>query len=145
MFFGTYTPRLDDKARLVLPAKFRDELAEGLVLAKGHEGCLYVWARDVFARQAAELARASMSDRSAREYRRALFGGARDDPADKQGRLTIPPDLREYAGLDKDVVAIGAMDHIEIWDAARWAADSPDRDAQYKNLDAPAYPGTEHS
>src|SRR5262245_18365565 len=122
MFFGTYTPKLDDKGRLFLPAKFRDELAEGLVVTRGQERCLNVWSREEFGRFTERLPAMPVTNKSGRDYVRMLFAGASDETPDKQGRITIPPMLREYASLSKDCIVIGAMNRVEIWDAASWAA-----------------------
>src|SRR5690606_27659906 len=107
MFFGTYTPRLDDKGRLFLPAKFRDELTEGLVVTRGQERCLYVWSMEEFGRLTERLREAPVTNRGARDYVRMFFAGASDEKPDKQGRITIPPMLREYASLTRDCVVIG--------------------------------------
>ena len=103
MFFGTYTPKLDDKGRLFLPAKFRDELAEGLVVTRGQERCLYVWSIADFGELTERLREAPVTNKAARDYVRMLFAGASDETPDKQGRITIPPMLREYAVADADV------------------------------------------
>jgi MraZ protein len=120
MFLGTHTPRLDDKGRLILPAKFRDELAGGVVITKGQERCLYVFPAAEFQRYAAEQAARPMSDKTARAFTRVLFSGAHDEVPDKQGRVTIPAPLRAYAGLERDLVVIGASTRVEVWDAAAW-------------------------
>jgi MraZ protein len=120
MFLGTHTPRLDEKGRLILPAKFRDELAGGVVITKGQERCLYVFAAAEFQRYAAEQSARPMSDKAARAFTRVLFSGAHDEVPDKQGRVTIPAPLRDYAGLERDLVVIGAMTRVEVWDAAAW-------------------------
>ncbi|QSB03905.1 division/cell wall cluster transcriptional repressor MraZ [Natronoglycomyces albus] len=120
MFLGTHTPRLDDKGRLILPAKFRDELAGGVVVTKGQERCLYVFPTPEFQRLADELQRAPMSSKSARAYNRVFFASAHDEIPDKQGRVTIPAHLRTYAGLERDLVVIGASTRVEIWDATAW-------------------------
>jgi MraZ protein len=122
MFLGTHTPRLDDKGRLILPAKFRDELAGGVVITKGQERCLYVFPTAEFQRYAAEQSARPMSDKTARAFTRVLFSGAHDEVPDKQGRVTIPAPLRTYAGLDRDLVVIGASTRVEVWDAAAWEA-----------------------
>src|SRR3712207_1885914 len=106
MFLGTHTPRLDDKGRLFLPAKFRDELAGGVVITRGQERCLYVFTRAAFAAKAEELQSASLTSRSARDYGRMFFSSASDEVPDKQGRVTIPAALRQYAALDRDCVVI---------------------------------------
>ena len=119
-FMGTYTPKLDEKGRLFLPAKFRDRLAEGLVVTQGQENCLVVWPTDVFMEEARRAQATPMTVRGARDYARVLFAGADEGSLDKQGRIGIPAPLREYAALERDVVVIGVMDRIEIWDPARW-------------------------
>ncbi|MFI9105233.1 division/cell wall cluster transcriptional repressor MraZ [Streptomyces fildesensis] len=120
MFLGTYAPRLDDKSRLVLPAKFREQLAEGLVITKGQERCLYVWPLRGFQAVTEELRRAPLTSKPARDYMRVLFAGATDEVPDKQGRITVPQPLREYAGLDRDCAVIGADTRVEVWSAQAW-------------------------
>ena len=120
MFLGTYSPRLDEKGRLFLPAKFRDQLADGLVITKGQERCLYVFAAAAFDELATKNAQAPLSAKAARDYRRVLFAGASHETPDRQGRINVPPQLREYAGLRRDCAVIGASSHVEIWDAAAW-------------------------
>ncbi|HEU5126796.1 MAG TPA: division/cell wall cluster transcriptional repressor MraZ [Glycomyces sp.] len=122
MFLGTHNPRLDDKGRVILPAKFREALAEGVVITKGQERCLYVFPEDEFARLADALQSAPMSSKTARAYNRVFFASAHDETPDKQGRVTIPPRLREYAGLDRDLVVIGASNRVEIWNTGTWDA-----------------------
>jgi MraZ protein len=122
VFLGTHTPRLDDKGRLILPAKYRDELAPGLVLTKGQERCLYVFPRAEFARIAEALRTAPVSAKAVRDYSRVFFASAADDLPDKQGRITIPAPLRDYAALERDCVVIGANTRLEIWDSAAWDA-----------------------
>src|ERR1700704_5892067 len=113
MFLGTYAPRLDDKSRLVLPAKFREQLAEGLVITKGQERCLYVWPLAEFQSVTEQLRRAPLTSKSARDYMRVLFAGAHDEVPDKQGRVTVPPPLRDYAGLSPGCAVIGAHTRVE--------------------------------
>ncbi len=134
-FMGTYTPKLDDKGRLFLPAKFRDRLAEGLVVTQGQENCLVVWPEDVFMQEAQRAQQTPLTQRGARDYARVLFAGAEQGSPDKQGRVGIPPHLRAYAGLDKDVVVIGVMDRIEIWDPQRWTEYSSQAQAKFAELD----------
>ena len=120
MFLGTYSPRLDVKGRLALPAKFRTELEGGLVITKGQERCLFVFGMREFERITELLRSAPVTDRRARDYSRVFFAGASDDSPDAQGRISIPPALRAYAGLEKDCVVIGANTRVEICDAAAW-------------------------
>ncbi|NLI19555.1 MAG: division/cell wall cluster transcriptional repressor MraZ [Actinomycetales bacterium] len=120
MFLGTYEPRLDEKGRLILPAKYRDELAAGLVLTRGQERCLYVFPMAEFERIAQQLRSAPVNSKQSRDYLRLFLSGATDEVPDKQGRVTIPPGLRRYANLGRDVVVIGAGHRVEIWDAEAW-------------------------
>lgn len=121
MFLGTHTPRLDEKGRLFLPAKYREELAHGLVLTKGQERCIYVFPQSEFGRITEVLRTAPVTAKAVRDYSRVFFASASDEIPDRQGRITIPPGLREYAALDRDCVVIGANTRLEIWDSAAWA------------------------
>jgi transcriptional regulator MraZ len=119
MFLGTHTPHLDEKGRLFLPAKYREELARGLVLTKGQERCLYVFPLTEFDR-VTEALRAPVTTKAVRDYSRVFFASASDETPDRQGRITVPAALREYAGLQRDCVVIGANTRLEIWDAQAW-------------------------
>ncbi|MDQ1683602.1 MAG: transcriptional regulator MraZ [Frankiaceae bacterium] len=141
MFLGTYSPRLDEKGRVFLPAKFRDELAGGLVITKGQERCLYVFAAAEFGRLTERLREAPLTAKGARDYSRVFFASAHDDTPDKQGRITVPPPLREYAGLDRDCVVIGANTRVEIWDAAAWATYLAGQEEQFSSLSEEVLPG----
>lgn len=141
MFFGTYTPKLDDKGRLFLPAKFRDELSEGLVVTRGQERCLTVWSLEDFGGLTERLREAPVTNKGARDYVRMLFAAASQEVPDKQGRISIPSVLREYASLDKDVMVIGAMNRIEIWDPASWTAYSEEQEQKFSELSDEVFPG----
>lgn len=141
MFLGTHSPRLDDKGRLILPAKFRDELAEGLVITKGQERCLYVWPMAEFARITEQMRNAPVTSKAARDYMRVFFAGAFDQVPDKQGRITIPPPLREYAGLTRDCVVIGANTRVEIWDAEAWNRYLAEQEEAFAKLSEEVLPG----
>ena len=120
MFLGTHAPRLDEKGRLILPAKYRDELAGGVVITKGQECCLYVFPQEEFTRITEALRTAPVTAKSVRDYSRVFFASASDEVPDKQGRITLPPALRAYAGLQRDCVVIGANTRLEIWDTQAW-------------------------
>jgi len=120
VFLGTHTPRLDDKGRLFLPAKFRDRLASGLVVTRGQERCLYVFPMDEFVRVAEAMRNAPVTSKIVRDYLRVFLSGASDEIPDKQGRVTVPSTLREYAGLTRDCTVIGAGSRVELWDTAAW-------------------------
>jgi len=141
MFFGTYTPKLDDKGRLFLPAKFREDLADGLVVTRGQERCLTVWSMTDFGRLTDRLREAPVTNKGTRDYVRMLFAAASQEVPDKQGRITIPPVLREYAALTKDVMVIGAMNRIEIWDPTSWAEYSQEQEQVFSDLSDEVFPG----
>ena len=141
MFLGTYEPRLDDKARLILPAKFRAELADGLVLTRGQERCLYVFSAQEFARVHEQMRAAPLSSKQARDYIRVFLSGASDEVPDKQGRITIPASLRSYAGLDRELAVIGAGSRAEIWDAASWQQYLTEKEAAFSDTEDEVIPG----
>jgi MraZ protein len=128
VFTGTYSPRLDDKGRIILPKKFRAQLADGLVLTRGPDHSLYLFARDEFARYAEEMKRAP------RDHRLMVFPGASEEEADKQGRVTIPPTLRDYAGLTRECAVVGNITHAEIWDAQAWERYQAEHEPMFANL-----------
>ena len=120
MFLGTHAPRLDDKGRLILPAKFREQLEPGVVVTRGQERCLYLFPAAEFERLAEQLRQAPVTSKQARDYLRVFLSGASDEVPDRQGRITIPANLRTYAGLTRDCAVIGAGQRVEIWDAMAW-------------------------
>lgn len=142
MFLGTHTPRLDEKGRLILPAKFRDDFAEGLVITRGQERCLNVWPTLRFAEIARDLGRGgSVTRKDLRDYTRVFLSGASADTPDKQGRVTIPPLLRRYAHLEREVSVIGAGDRVEIWDSGAWQAYLTEQEDRYASLSEEVMPG----
>jgi MraZ protein len=141
MFLGTYSPRLDDKGRLVLPAKFRDGLATGLVFTKGQERSIVVWPAAEFAEYAERLNVASRSDAAVRAYLRVLFSGATDEIPDRQGRVMVPAALREYAGLNREVVVVGNGSTLEIWNAPAWEQYLAGQEDNFSDLSEEVIPG----
>ncbi len=139
-FLGTYTPRLDDKGRLILPAKFRPQLAGGLVMTRGQERCLFLLPMDEFRRWHDQLRQAPVTSKQTRDYLRVFLSGASDELPDKQGRISIPPVLRQYAGLDREVAVIGAGSRVEIWDLAAWEAYLADQEAGYADATEEVFP-----
>ncbi|WP_349828430.1 division/cell wall cluster transcriptional repressor MraZ [Brevibacterium litoralis] len=120
MFLGTHFQRLDDKGRLILPAKFREELANGLVITRGQEHCLTLFPTREFESIHEQMRSAPMTSKDARDYLRVFLSGASDEHPDKQGRITVPQLLRKYAGLDRDVAVIGMGNRVEMWDSTTW-------------------------
>jgi MraZ protein len=134
MLLGTHRPRLDEKGRLALPVRFRDELPEGVVITKGQERCLYGFPLAEFAAIGEKLRTQPISAKALREYSRTLFGSASHETPDKQGRVTLPPALRDYAGLERDVVVVGINSRFEIWDAAAWDAATVEGDRSFADI-----------
>lgn len=120
MFLGTHTPRLDDKGRLFLPAKFRERLSTGLVVTRGQERCLYVFPMDEFVKVTEQMQEAPTTNRAVRDYIRVFLSGASDEIPDKQGRVSVPAHLRQYAGLTRECTVIGTGSRVEIWDTDAW-------------------------
>ena len=131
MFFGTFTPKLDDKGRLTLPAKFREELADGLMVVKGQDRSLAVYPRGEFMVRAKKAAAASRTNPRARAFVRNLAASADEQTPDSQGRITIPAAHRNYAELSKECVVIGNVDFLEIWDAEAWETYSAEHEADF--------------
>lgn len=141
MFLGTHTLRLDEKGRLILPAKFRDELAGGVVITKGQERCLYVFPVAEFRRIAEQLQTQPMTHKAARAYSRVFFASAHDEVPDKQGRVNVTGHLREYAGLSRDVVVIGASSRVEIWDSQAWETYLNESEEAFSGIEEGVLPG----
>ena len=121
MFLGEYEHTIDDKNRLTLPARFRDSFAGGVVLTRGLDECLDVYARgDWDALVDARLAPLDPFSKEARDLKRFFFSAASDAELDKQGRVLVPPALIRHGRLGREVVVAGVHDHLEIWDRAAW-------------------------
>lgn len=141
MFLGTYAPRLDEKGRIILPAKFADDLADGVVITRGQERCLYVYAAAEFERMHERIRQAPVTSRDARNYLRVFLSGASDEVPDKQRRVTVPPVLRQYAGLERDLAVLGVGDRIEIWDAAAWERHLAETEDAFAETEGEVVPG----
>lgn len=139
MFFGTFTPKLDDKGRLTLPAKFREELKDGLMVVKGQDRSLAVYPREEFLVRARKAAAASRTNARARAFVRNLAASADEQQPDGQGRISVAASHREYAGLHKECVVIGNVDFIEIWDAQRWADYAAEHEEEFSDGDDEAF------
>jgi len=121
MLLGEYEHTIDDKNRLTLPARFREQLASGVVVSRGMDGCLYVWpSTDWRDRFQARVNRLDPLEPDSRKLQRHFFSGAAEAELDKQGRIMIPAALLRYAALSRDVVVAGVSDHLEIWDREAW-------------------------
>jgi MraZ protein len=121
LFLGEYDHALDDRGRVTLPAKLRQEIDEReVVLAKGFDPCIFGFDKGSWEHEAAKHLEIPVTDEKARNLRRYLFAGAQKVEVDKLGRILLPAQLKEYAKIAREVVIIGAGDHFEIWDKAKW-------------------------
>ena len=137
MFLGEYQHTLDSKGRLILPSAFREELQEGVVLTVGQDRCLALHPQSAWERTVEGLRELrSTSDRE-RRFARALLASAHSDALDRQGRVTLPPRLREYAGIERDVAVVGADLRIELWDRERWEAYRDEAMEEFAAVDSP--------
>ncbi len=122
MFLGEYTHTIDDKGRLTIPAKFRGELAAGLVVTRGFDRNLMVYPMSEWENLAQEIMTKPLTDSRTRDFRRRVFSGAADLEPDRQGRILVPPYLREFADINGEVVIVGMYNYIEIWSTDAWQA-----------------------
>jgi MraZ protein len=124
MLLGEHEHTIDDKNRLTLPARFRSAFADGIVVTRGMDGCLFAYTRGDWDRLVeTRLATLDPLSKEGRRLHRFFFSGAAEGELDKQGRLSVPAALIEHAKLGRDVVVAGVHDHLEIWDRAAWRAE----------------------
>ncbi|MDO4280878.1 MAG: division/cell wall cluster transcriptional repressor MraZ [Peptococcaceae bacterium] len=120
MFLGEYKHSIDNKCRLTIPAKFREALENQCVIAKGLDGCLTVYPMDEWALICEKIDAQPSSDLKVRRFKRLFYASASVEALDKQGRLSIPQALMEYAAIEKDVYIVGESNTFELWSEARW-------------------------
>lgn len=120
MFIGEYQNSIDSKGRIIVPSKFRDQLGNKFILTKGLDNCLYIYPMEEWSRFEDKLGSLPVSNKDARAFVRYFFSSAVECEVDKQGRLTIPQNLREHAKIDKELVTIGVLSKIEIWSKQEW-------------------------
>ena len=123
MFLGEFTHTIDEKGRLTIPAKFRADLDDGLVVTRGIDRCLAIYPMEEWRRLSEQVSDLPMTDRRARAFRRLVFANASDSIPDKHGRVLIPPRLREYANLDSEAIVTGLNTYIEVWNPDSWGAE----------------------
>ncbi|CAN5153545.1 division/cell wall cluster transcriptional repressor MraZ [soil metagenome] len=141
MFLGTYAPKLDEKGRLILPAKFWDELSSGIVVTRGLERCVFVYSQREFEDTYAKMRQAPVTSKQGRDFIRAFLSGASQEMPDKQRRITIPSMLREYASLDRELTVIGAGNRAEIWDTEAWNSYYASVEDNFSNMSEEVIPG----
>jgi MraZ protein len=141
VFLGTYAPKLDDKGRVILPAKFRSELEGGVVIARGQERCLYVFSTREFEELHDKIRQAPVTSKQARDYLRLFLSGANSEVPDSQNRVTIPAQLRSYAGLDRELTVIGVGNRAEIWDTSAWEQYYAEQESNFSDTTEEVIPG----
>src|SRR4030042_657878 len=124
MWYGEYAHTLDDKDRFILPAKFRDKIStlkkKRFYITRGLDGCLSLYAEDEWSKLEEKLSALSFTKQQSRSFNRLLFSGATEIIVDSQGRITVPPYLKEFAQIKRDIVIIGVVNRIEVWDKDTW-------------------------
>ena len=134
MFMGEFSHTIDSKGRLIIPAKFREELGEQCVITRGFDNCLAVYTQESWNHISSALATQSTTKTQIRALQRFYFGSAAELDFDKQGRVLVPGSLRKHAELEKDVVLVGANNHIEIWSRKKWEAYNDEIDINIEAL-----------
>ena len=128
MFMGEYSHNIDAKGRMIVPSKFREQLGDEFVVTKGLDGCLFVYPNEEWQNIEEKFRNVPLTSKDARKFSRFFFAGATTCEVDKQGRILLPAHLREFAGLEKDVVLVGVGSRVEIWSKDKWEAMNSDAD-----------------
>lgn len=134
MFLGEHRHALDAKGRVIFPVRLRESLGAQVVLQKGIDPCLYVLPPEEWERQVERVKALPTTKPEARRYARFFFSQAQAERIDRQGRLTVPQAFRVYAGLERDVVIVGAGARVEIWDAERWEQHRSQSEAEVEDF-----------
>lgn len=120
MFIGEYKYNLDEKNRLAIPSKFRQQFSDGLVITKGLDNCLFIYTAKEWQKLVDKLTNLPISQAKSRAFSRMMLAGAMDVMLDKQGRVVLPDYLKEFAALNKQVVIAGLYNRLEVWDDKLW-------------------------
>ena len=120
MLIGEYLHKMDSKGRLINPAKFREELGDNFVATRGLDNCLFIFPMDEWEQLSKKIANTPVTNKNARFFARFFISGATESTLDKQGRINIPTNLKEYAELEKEIVVIGLTNRIELWAKENW-------------------------
>jgi len=134
MFMGQYQHSLDPKGRVIIPSKFREQLGESFILTKGLDHCLFVYPKDEWNVLEQKLKSLPFTQKDARAFIRFFFSGAVETEMDKQGRILIPPQLREHARIEKDLMIIGVSNRVEIWSLEEWESYSKEASETYEEI-----------
>lgn len=120
MLLGEYNHNIDEKGRVSVPAKFREDLGNSFIVTKGLDNCLFIYSKNEWSTFETKLKTLPLTNPNVRNFIRFFFSGATECELDKHGRINIPQNLREYAGLTKDTAIIGVSTRVEIWDRQKW-------------------------
>jgi MraZ protein len=134
MFMGEYRHIVDNKGRVIIPAKFRSGLGPIFIATKGLDNCLFIYSESEWSALEQKLKSLPFTKADARAFVRFFFSGAVECELDKQGRILLPPNLREYAGLEKDAVIIGVSNRVEIWSELNWQEYSRKAELAYEQI-----------
>lgn len=134
MLVGEFQHTIDNKGRVIMPAKFRDYLGDRFVITKGLDNCLFVYPQEEWGVVVEKLRQLSFTKADARAFSRFFFSGADEVEMDKQGRVLLAPNLREYAGLEREIMVIGVSSRVEIWDREKWLSYSEQASSDYESI-----------
>jgi MraZ protein len=134
MFMGEYQHTIDDKNRLIIPSKFREELGDEFVMTKGLDNCLFIYPQEEWKKLEQKLIALPFTKADARAFVRFFFSGASECGLDKQGRVLVPQILKEHAKLLKDVVIIGVSSRVEVWSREVWERYSQEAEKDYESI-----------
>lgn len=134
MFIGEHQHSLDEKGRLIIPSKFREDLGYEFVMTKGLDSCLFIYPKQEWVVIEEKLRSLPLTNKDARAFIRFFFSGATECILDKQGRVLIPANLREHSKLDKDAVVIGVSSRLEIWSKDEWERYNEDDNLSYDSI-----------
>ena len=134
MFIGEYQHSLDNKGRIIIPSKFREDLGDVFIMTKGLDNCLFVYPKNEWKVLEDKLKLLPLTRKDARAFVRFFFAGATECELDKQGRILIPSNLREHGKLEKDAVIIGVSNRVEVWSKEEWQLYNDDDDLSYENI-----------
>ncbi len=134
MMMGESSHSLDDKGRIIIPSRLREDLQDRFVMTKGLDGCLFFYPMDEWRTMEERLKALPMTNANARAFARLFLAGAQDVEVDRQYRITVPPRLREYGAVEKDVVLVGVSNRVELWAEERWRAYQDTAQAGYEDV-----------
>lgn len=134
MFMGEYAHTIDKKGRMIIPAKFRDELGDTIIITRGLDGCLSVYTKEQWVTIYEQLMKLPSTKKDARMFVRMMTSKAAECEIDNQGRILIPAPLIEVGGLEKECMVIGAASHVEIWSKARWEPVDEEANATFEDI-----------